>query len=108
MTSGLPFDDFRALLAAPRPMDEKAAEGVRLDFRRYAEAGGSLGRLEELAVWLAGWSGRPRPMVLKPAATVLRRATSRLCRKAPPPRWLNGAVPAPPPSASFARLMISA
>jgi nicotinate-nucleotide--dimethylbenzimidazole phosphoribosyltransferase len=70
MTSGLPFDDFRALAATPRPMGQKAAEGVRRDFRRYAEAGGSLGRLEELAAWLAGWSGRPRPIVLKPLLAI--------------------------------------
>jgi nicotinate-nucleotide--dimethylbenzimidazole phosphoribosyltransferase len=70
MTIGLPFDDFRALLAAPRPIDQKAADHVARDFHRYAEAGGSLGRLEELAVWLAGWSGRPRPMILRPLLAI--------------------------------------
>jgi nicotinate-nucleotide--dimethylbenzimidazole phosphoribosyltransferase len=70
MTSGLPFDDIRALLATPRPADEKAADRVRRDFHRYAEVGGSLGRLEELAVWLAGWSGRPRPMILRPLLAI--------------------------------------
>jgi nicotinate-nucleotide--dimethylbenzimidazole phosphoribosyltransferase len=70
MTTGLPFDDFRTLLAAPRPRDEKAAGHVAQDFRRYAEKGGSLGRLEELAVWLAGWSGRPRPMILRPLLAI--------------------------------------
>ena len=70
MTSGLPFDDFRMLLATPRPRDEKSADRVRRDFSRYAEAGDSLGRLEELAVWLAGWSGRPRPMILKPLLAI--------------------------------------
>jgi nicotinate-nucleotide--dimethylbenzimidazole phosphoribosyltransferase len=70
MTSGLPFDDIRALLATPRPADEKAADHVKRDFHRYAEAGGSLGRLEELAVWLAGWSGRPRPMILRPLLAI--------------------------------------
>ena len=70
MTTGLPFDDIRPLLATPRPADEKAADHVRQDFRRYAEAGASLGRLEELAVWLAGWSGRPRPMILRPLLAI--------------------------------------
>jgi nicotinate-nucleotide--dimethylbenzimidazole phosphoribosyltransferase len=70
MTSGLPFDDFRTLLAAPCPMDQKAADHVVQDFRRYAGKGGSLGRLEELAVWLAGWSGRPRPMILRPLLAI--------------------------------------
>ncbi|WP_311028851.1 nicotinate-nucleotide--dimethylbenzimidazole phosphoribosyltransferase [Mesorhizobium koreense] len=70
MTSGLPFDDFRTLLAAPRPIDQKAADHVVQDFRRYAGKGGSLGCLEELAVWLAGWSGRPRPMILRPLLAI--------------------------------------
>ncbi|MGN6466732.1 MAG: nicotinate-nucleotide--dimethylbenzimidazole phosphoribosyltransferase [Rhizobiaceae bacterium] len=66
MTSGLPFDDFRALLAAPRPMDASAAERVAGDFRRYAADGASLGRLAELAPWLSGWTGRPRPAIRRP------------------------------------------
>jgi nicotinate-nucleotide--dimethylbenzimidazole phosphoribosyltransferase len=70
MTSGLPFDDFQALLAAPRPMDEKASGRVERDFRRYMDAGGSLGRMKELAAWLAGWSGRPRPMILRPLLAI--------------------------------------
>jgi nicotinate-nucleotide--dimethylbenzimidazole phosphoribosyltransferase len=70
MTTGLPFDDIRALLATPRPADEKAADRVRRDFHRYVEAGGSLGRMEELAIWLAGWSGRPRPMILRPLLAI--------------------------------------
>lgn len=81
MTTGLPFDDFRALLAAPRPRDEKAADRVTGDFRRYAEAGGSLGRLEELAVWLAGWSGRPRPMILRPLLAVFAGSHGVAARK---------------------------
>jgi nicotinate-nucleotide--dimethylbenzimidazole phosphoribosyltransferase len=51
-------------------MDGQAADGVRRNLRRYAEAGGALGRMEELAVWLAGWSGRPRPMILKPLLAI--------------------------------------
>jgi nicotinate-nucleotide--dimethylbenzimidazole phosphoribosyltransferase len=68
MISGLPFDDFRALLAAPRPMDGQAAERVRSDFRNYAATGAPLGRLEELAVLLAGW--RPRPMNVRPLLAI--------------------------------------
>ncbi|MGN6771764.1 MAG: nicotinate-nucleotide--dimethylbenzimidazole phosphoribosyltransferase [Rhizobiaceae bacterium] len=70
MTTGLPFDDFRTLLAAPPSIDRKAANRVAQDFRRYDEAGGSLGRLEELAIWLAGWSERPRPMILRPLLAI--------------------------------------
>jgi nicotinate-nucleotide--dimethylbenzimidazole phosphoribosyltransferase len=70
MTSERPFDDFRALLAAPRAMDREAADRVALDFRRHADAGGSLGRLEELAVWLAGWSGRRRLAIARPLLAI--------------------------------------
>ena len=31
---------------------------------------GALARLDELAVWLAGWQGTPRPAVRRPAAVV--------------------------------------
>lgn len=70
MTSERPLDDFRALLAAPRPRDGQAAERVVREFGNYSLAGGSLGRLEELAAWLAGWSGRPRPMILRPLLAI--------------------------------------
>jgi nicotinate-nucleotide--dimethylbenzimidazole phosphoribosyltransferase len=70
MTSERPFDDFRTLLAAPRSLDGKAAARVAADFRDRAGIGGPLGRLEEMAVWLAGWSGRPRPMILRPLLAI--------------------------------------
>lgn len=64
MPSGLPFDDFRALLADPRPVDAEAARQVGERFDLPGAAG--LGRMRDVAVWLAGWSGRPRPGVLRP------------------------------------------
>ncbi len=69
-TSGLPFDDFRELLSNPRPIDRHSAENVTRDFRRFGDLGGSLGRLEDLAVWLAGWSGRSRPLVGRPLVAI--------------------------------------
>lgn len=45
----------------PRPLDEEAMAAARERQRRLLKPPGSLGRLEELAVWLAGVSGEPLP-----------------------------------------------
>jgi nicotinate-nucleotide--dimethylbenzimidazole phosphoribosyltransferase len=63
--SGLPFDDFRALLVQMPEADEVQAAIVRDQFRRMQKPRGSLGRLEDVAAWLAAWSGRP-PAVTRP------------------------------------------
>lgn len=68
MTSGLPFDDIRALLRNLPSGDEAAAGRVRDDFAA-AEVSGSLGRLAELAVWQARWRGGA-PAVRRPLLAV--------------------------------------
>lgn len=57
-----PLDDIRALIAGLPGPDEQA---------RAAAAGaiaepGTLGRLEEIALWLAAWSGKSAPQVRRP------------------------------------------
>lgn len=69
MTSALPFDDFRALMTRLPAGDEAAGERVRAQFDRAEKPKGSLGRLEDLAAWLATWSGRP-PAVNRPLVAV--------------------------------------
>lgn len=69
MTTGLPFDDFRSLLKTLPSCDEAAAATVREQFGRMAKPAGSLGRLEEIAAWLAGWTGRP-PAVTRPLVAI--------------------------------------
>jgi len=69
MTTGLPFDDFRNLMRELPPRDEAAAETVRSQFGRMRKPTGSLGRLEEIAEWLAGWTGRP-PAVTRPLVAI--------------------------------------
>ena len=69
MTSALPFDDFRTLLAQLPPLDTTAAAQVRRSFARMDKPKNSLGRLEEIAAWLAASSGRP-PQVLRPVVAV--------------------------------------
>lgn len=69
MTSTLPFDDFRDLLSRLPTGDEAAGERVLAQFARAEKPKGSLGRLEELAAWLATWSGRP-PAVNRPLLAI--------------------------------------
>ncbi len=62
-----PLDDFRALLARMPALDEGAARRVRENFARTGD--GSLGRLEEIAAWLAASTGR-MPAVSRPLVAV--------------------------------------
>ena len=63
-------DDFRSVL--------KALPGPDLAVRGAAEArnavltkpAGSLGRLEDLAVWYAAWRGDPKPVIARPQAII--------------------------------------
>ncbi len=69
MTSALPFDDFRTLLAGLPVADANAEASVRATFAGAGDAGRSLGRIEDIAAWLAAWSGR-RPAVNRPLVAV--------------------------------------
>lgn len=85
MTSALPFDDFRELLGKLPGPDTAAAARVR-DLLAKAGAGNrSLGRVEDIAAWLAGWSGHAPPAVNRPLVAVfagnhgvIRHGVSRL------------------------------
>jgi nicotinate-nucleotide--dimethylbenzimidazole phosphoribosyltransferase len=68
--SGLPFDDFRALVAAMPGPDLAAATAVRDRDAMLTKPAGSLGRLEEIAAWLAAWQGRSVPTVDRPLVAV--------------------------------------
>jgi nicotinate-nucleotide--dimethylbenzimidazole phosphoribosyltransferase len=50
-------------LAAVAPLDAAAMAAARAYLDRLTKPPGSLGRLEELAVWLAGVTGRPAPAI---------------------------------------------
>ena len=69
MTSGLPFDDYRALAARLPEGNEIAAARVGDQFARVLDAPGSLGRVADLAVWLARWTGRA-PSVRRPLMAI--------------------------------------
>ncbi|MFO1149186.1 MAG: nicotinate-nucleotide--dimethylbenzimidazole phosphoribosyltransferase [Alsobacter sp.] len=68
--SGLPFDDVRALVATMPGPDTDAVAAVRARDGRLTKPPGSLGRLEEIAEWLAAWQGRPKPEVANPQVCV--------------------------------------
>lgn len=60
------LDSFRkALAAAPGP-EEGSLAAARARQGHLTKPPGSLGRLEDLAVWLAGWQGREKPGVERP------------------------------------------
>ena len=60
-----PFDDIRALLRQLPASDEPAASSIRAIFAAADRSTGCLGRIEDVAVWLARWSGRV-PAVRRP------------------------------------------
>lgn len=65
-----PFDDIRALLAEMPGPDATAAGAARARDAELTKPAGSLGRLEEIAAFLAGWQGSSRPHVDNPLVAV--------------------------------------
>ena len=68
--TGLPFDDFRALVATMPGPDTAAEAAVRARDAVLTKPAGSLGKLEQIAAWLAAWQGRARPAVNRPLVAV--------------------------------------
>ncbi|MCA0013379.1 nicotinate-nucleotide--dimethylbenzimidazole phosphoribosyltransferase [Mesorhizobium sp. B292B1B] len=70
MTRAQPFDDFRDLLANLPAADTAAEARVRTLFAKADKPRNSLGRIEDIAAWLAAWSGRAPPAVTRPLVAV--------------------------------------
>jgi nicotinate-nucleotide--dimethylbenzimidazole phosphoribosyltransferase len=64
--AGLPFDDIRALVRMMPGPDEEALASVQERDATLIKAPGSLGNLETLAAWAAGWQGRATPSTHRP------------------------------------------
>ncbi len=64
------LEDIRELLKVLPQADEEAAEIALARQAQLTKPAGSLGRLEELAVWLARWQGRNPPSVERPYTAV--------------------------------------
>ena len=68
--SGATFDEVRRILRdLPGPDLEAQTEVVRRQ-AELTKPPGSLGRLEEIAEWLASWQGRARPRIERPRIAV--------------------------------------
>lgn len=68
--AGLPFDDIRSLVATMPGPDLGAERAVRERDAQLTKPPGSLGRLEDIAVWLAAWQGKPKPEIYRPTVCV--------------------------------------
>lgn len=67
--SGMPFDDFRALINNLPGPDNQAVDAARARDGQLTKPPGALGRLEEIAFWLAAWTGR-QPAVTRPLVAI--------------------------------------
>ncbi|MFZ1774347.1 MAG: nicotinate-nucleotide--dimethylbenzimidazole phosphoribosyltransferase [Rhizobiaceae bacterium] len=68
MTSGLPFDDFRALVASLPAPRNIAKISERFDAFRGLHGNG--GELEKLALWAAGWNANEPVLFVRPLVAV--------------------------------------
>src|SRR5688500_269003 len=68
--SGLPFDDIRRLVRDLPGPDAAAEAAARSRDAALTKPAGSLGRLEEIAVWCAAWQGRTPPKVVRPLVAI--------------------------------------
>ncbi len=67
--TGLPFDDIRALISQMPGPDIRARHDARHRQEELTKPSGSLGRLEDIAEWMAAWQGRA-PSVNRPVVAV--------------------------------------
>jgi nicotinate-nucleotide--dimethylbenzimidazole phosphoribosyltransferase len=64
--TALPFDDIRALVASMPPANHQAADDARARNADLLKPPGALGRLEDIAIWLAAWQGKAKPSMNRP------------------------------------------
>jgi nicotinate-nucleotide--dimethylbenzimidazole phosphoribosyltransferase len=68
--TGLPFDDVRALIGMMRGPDESAIAAVAAREAQLTKPPGALGRLEDIAAFIAGWQGKARPAITRPLVAI--------------------------------------
>ncbi len=72
--TALPFDDIRSLFRLMPSPDEAARSAVALRNGELTKPAGSLGRIEDLAQWLAAWQGQASPAVNRPLVAIFASA----------------------------------
>jgi nicotinate-nucleotide--dimethylbenzimidazole phosphoribosyltransferase len=70
METGLPFDDVRRLIHQLPPCDHHSKAMAIQHNGLLFKPQGSLGRLEELAIWLASWQRTPKPKIINPLVAI--------------------------------------
>lgn len=70
MTQFHSLEDFRQQLAAAPGPDSAARDGARARNAQLTKPPAALGRLEDLAIWYAGWRADPRPRIAAPQVIV--------------------------------------
>lgn len=68
--SACPFDDFRSLISEFTGPDEEAIAAVRARDAQLTKPLKSLGKLENLAEWVAGWQRSATPKVIRPQVAI--------------------------------------
>jgi nicotinate-nucleotide--dimethylbenzimidazole phosphoribosyltransferase len=64
------LDDFRAAFAGLPAPDAAALAAAQARDAVLTKPPGALGRLEEIAIWMAGWQGSARPVIARPLVLV--------------------------------------
>ena len=64
------LNEFRAILASQPGIDTAAEAGAQERNGQLTKPPGALGRLEDLAIWYAGWRGNPRPAIEAPQVII--------------------------------------
>ncbi len=68
--TGLPFDDIRSLFERLPDPDQEARTRAALRNANLVKPTGSLGRLEDIALFLAGWQGTDKPQIMRPVVAL--------------------------------------
>src|SRR5271166_3568592 len=102
------LDEIRALMAHLPGPDLAAGSEATLRQAQLTKPAGALGRIEELAIWLATWQARHPPRLdhprtlFSPATTGSRRAAYRPIPPRSRHRWSKTSSPVVPRSTSSA------
>ena len=67
--TAMPFDDIRALFNDLPGPDAHAAQMVNERDSQLTKPPGALGKLEDIAEWLAAWTGR-KPQITRPLVAI--------------------------------------